>query len=162
MTRGSETFPIAFSSHIKRAKRRSLGISISNAKGSGERRRLYRDLVTVTKQSLDDATRFLARLKDWKTTTLRQDFFRLALSIELKKFIERTGKVIDQTERRVFHGESVPSRKKLVSSFEVHTDIIEKSGRETEYSHKVCLTTGESALILDGVVLDGNPADSGR
>ena len=33
-------------------------------------------------------------------------------------------RIIDQTRRRVLHGESVPASEKLVSRFEPHTDII--------------------------------------
>ena len=54
----------------------------------------------------------------------------------------------------------VPSREKVVSIFESHTDIIVKSRREVEYGHKVCLTTGKSSMILDCMILEGNPADS--
>jgi len=55
----------------------------------------------------------------------------------------------------VIHGESVPAPEKLVSLFELHTEIIVKDRRETYYGHKICLTGGASNLILDG-----NPADS--
>jgi IS5 family transposase len=67
--------------------------------------------------------------------------------------------VLSQTERRVFRGESVPASEKIVSIFEPHTDIIIKDNRETEYGHKICLTTGASALVTDVVVEKGNPAD---
>ena len=49
-----------------------------------------------------------------------------------------------------------------MSLFEPHTDIIRKGGRQTHYGHKINLTTGRSALVLDVVVEDGNPADSER
>ena len=57
-------------------------------------------------------------------------------------------------------GEKVPSQEKIVSLFEPHTDILVKGTRDIVFGHKVCLTTGESSLILDARVLDGNPADS--
>ena len=76
-----------------------------------------------------------------------------------KPLIER---VIEQTERRVFAGETVPAREKLVSVFEPHTDIIKKSNRETRYGHKLNLSSGRSGLILDVVVEEGNPSDSER
>ena len=41
--------------------------------------------------------------------------------------------VIDQTERRVLGGESVPAAQKVVSIFEEHTDIIKKGQREPTY-----------------------------
>lgn len=70
--------------------------------------------------------------------------------------------VIDQTERRVLFGESVPNEEKIVSIFEPHTDIIKKEKRETHYGHKVTLTAGMSGLIFGWVIEDGNPADSTR
>ena len=69
-------------------------------------------------------------------------------------------RVVDQARRRVLEGESVPSPEKVVSIFEPHTDIIVKGGREVEYGHKVCLTSRASSMVLDCVVLEGNPADS--
>jgi IS5 family transposase len=68
--------------------------------------------------------------------------------------------VIDQTRRRVLDGEKVPAGEKIVSLFEPHTDIIHKEPRETQYGHKVTLSTGCSALVLDAVVEAGNPADA--
>ena len=62
--------------------------------------------------------------------------------------------------RRVIAGESVPAQEKLVSIFETHTDIIRKDRRDTYYGHKICVTGGASNLILDCVILEGNPADS--
>ena len=62
----------------------------------------------------------------------------------------------------MFDGETVPASEKVVSLFEPHTDIICKGGRQTHYGHKINLSTGRSALVLDVVVESGNPADSER
>ena len=70
------------------------------------------------------------------------------------------GKVIDQTDRRVFKGESVPASEKIVSFFEDHTDIIVKKRRDTEYGHKVFLSGGASTMILGCLIVRGNPADT--
>lgn len=78
----------------------------------------------------------------------------------LQEVINLTVRVIEQTERRVLRGESVPAGEKVVSIFEPHTDVIRKDGRETLYGHKICLSVGASNLITDCVILDGNPADS--
>jgi IS5 family transposase len=48
----------------------------------------------------------------------------------------------------------------VVSFFEDHTDIIVKKRRETEFGHKIFLTGGVSTMILDCLILRGNPADS--
>ena len=70
--------------------------------------------------------------------------------------------VIEQTERRVLKGETVPAAEKLVSLFEPHSDIIVKGGRDVHYGHKLNLTSGKSGMILDVVIEAGNPADAER
>jgi len=75
-------------------------------------------------------------------------------------FVRLSECVIDQTERRVLHGESVPAEDKIVSIYEEHTDVIVKDQRDTHFGHKLTLTGGRSGLILDWVVEHGNPPDS--
>jgi len=68
--------------------------------------------------------------------------------------------MIAQVTRRVLCGKSVPAMDKVVSLFELHTDVIVKDRRETYYGHKVFLTGSASGLILDCAIAKGNPADS--
>jgi len=68
-------------------------------------------------------------------------------------------KIIDQTQRRVFNEETVPSSEKLVSLFEPHTDIIVKGKRDVRYGHKVNLATQGDGFVTYLNVEDGNPAD---
>ena len=83
-----------------------------------------------------------------------------AVADELDHYLPLMARVIEQTRRRVLQSETVPAADKVVSIFEPHTDIINKGGRDTFYGHKICLTAGRSSMVLDCVVLDGNPADS--
>ena len=145
-------YGVEFRNHRRRAKRRWR--EIGNARTREARASLYRDLLEVTEETLGDAEKAILELEDW------EDAEALALSAELHETVELGRWVIDQTRRRVIEGESVPSPEKLVSIFEPHTDIIVKGGREVEYGHKVCLTSGASSLVLDCVVLEGNRADS--
>ncbi len=86
---------------------------------------------------------------------------RRGLVDELERFEGMVERVVDQTERRVLNGESVPAAEKLVSIFEPHTSIIRrgKAGKETEYGHKVWLEETEGGIISGYRVLEGNPAD---
>ncbi len=68
-------------------------------------------------------------------------------------------KVIDQTERRVFDGEKVPSTEKIVSLFEPHTDIIVKKFRDVQYGHKINLATEQHGFVTYLRIEEGNPAD---
>ena len=73
--------------------------------------------------------------------------------------LELMGRVIEQN-RRVLQGEKVPAPEKVISIFEEHTDIIEKGARESIFAHKLYPSIGQSSLILDALLLRGNPADN--
>jgi transposase, IS5 family len=95
-----------------------------------------------------------------KAIPCKDTFTGHELARRLIRAIRILGKVIDQTERRVFKGETVPASEKIVSFFEDHTDIIVKGRRETEYGHKIFLSGGASTMILGCLMVRGNPADT--
>ena len=68
-------------------------------------------------------------------------------------------RVVDQTIRRVIQKESVPACEKIVSLFEPHTDIIVKGRRDTQYGHKVNLSSDASGFITYFSIEAGNPSD---
>ena len=151
-------FDILFTDHTTRAKRRM--IAVMNARERNSRKRHYLDLLRVTKKSFGYAQRAVCFLKGYLSADPAQIAMAQKIAEELATYTERTARVIDQTERRVIHGESVPASEKIVSIFEPHTDIIVKDHRDTFYGHKICVTGGASNLITDCVICDGNPADS--
>ena len=67
----------------------------------------------------------------------------------LDQFLARVGQVIDQTVRRVCHGEIVPAHDKLVNIFEPHMQIIVrwKMGKAVEFGRKVWWEEVERGLI---------------
>jgi IS5 family transposase len=149
---------IPFSDHTRRAKRRML--EIMNAKSGKIRDKKYDDLLKVTHMTVNYALNAVSLLEAHSFNNSSLSATAQELAEELKEIIRLTYKVIEQTTRRVIHGESVPSSEKIVSIFEPHTDIIVKDRRDTFYGHKVCLTGGPSNLITDCLILDGNPADT--
>lgn len=142
-----------FTDHTRRAKRRNLGIH--NASNAKMRLPLYRDLLKVTRKTLGYAASMADALAKRPTSVAS-----LGFEYELRHILGLGRRVVDQTQRRVINGEKVPASEKLVSIFEPDTDIIIKSRRETEFGHKLCLTTGASSLVTDCVIEDGNPPDS--
>ena len=151
-------FDIPFTDHTKRAKRRM--IAIMNAREKRSRKKHYLDLLNVTRKSLTYAQRAARFLNEYLSPDPSQIILAQKMAEELATYIELTRMVIDQTERRVLHGESVPASEKIVSLFESHTDIIVKDHRDTFYGHKICVTGSSSNLITDCIILDGNPADT--
>jgi IS5 family transposase len=152
---------VAFGNRTRRAKRRRK--EIFNAKKPEVRERAYRDLLVVTAEVYGNGLQLRELLRNEEV--LKELGFWEALAIgrvanDLDRFLPLTQQVMDQTQRRVLKGESVPAAEKIVSIFEEHTDIIRKDNRETLYGHKICLTGGASSMILDCQILEGNPADS--
>jgi len=144
----------------RRAKRRYRGIENTPAEDAKTRRQLYRDLLRVSEEVVEMASTVRCRCAKVEELDVMSDRVLRGLIQELDRFLARSLQVIDQTRRRVLKDESVPASEKIVSIFEEHTDIICKDRRETYFGHKICLTGGQSSMILDCLVLDGNPVDS--
>jgi IS5 family transposase len=140
--------------HRRMAKRCATEIQYS--RGKDHRRRLYRKLVAAVHATRAALQRTASRLAE--LTGIVAERWRLQVS----HYLPLIARVLDQTERRVLHGQAVPANEKLVSLFEPHTDIIVKGARDVQYGHKVNLVTGKSGLILDIVIEAGNPADAER
>lgn len=79
---------------------------------------------------------------------------------DVNNYLDLTWSVIEQTDWRVFKEVKVPAKEKVFSIFEDHTDLIVKGNRQTQYGHKLNLTTGQSGLVIDLVIENGNPTDS--
>lgn len=138
-------------------------LGILNARSKEKRKPLYRDLLVVAVETIQSAERVIKvidRVVASGSMQLSDCVSAIGVCNELTHFVALARRVMSQTERRVFNEESVPVREKLVSIFEEHTDIIVKDRRETLYGHKICLTSGQSTLVTDCSILEGNPADS--
>jgi IS5 family transposase len=145
---------VLFQDHSRRAKRRLLGIM--NSRSKKDRRSKYVDLIKVTNKSIGYAQSAIEAID--KLASISNGL--LALRLDLNQYYQLAARVVDQTQRRVLLEENVPASDKVVSLFETHTDIIVKDRRDTFFGHKVCLTGGASNLIVDCLIVDGNPADS--
>jgi IS5 family transposase len=148
----------AYHSHLRRVKRRAMEIAHLAPQQTERRKTCYRELLEFTEATVSYAACALAELETRPASawTRRQRKLRDQLRTQLP----RVTQVLDQTRRRVLHGETVPADEKLVSLFEAHADVLVKDRRETYFGHKVYFTTGASGLILDCAIPKGNPADS--
>lgn len=149
---------LRFANRTRRAKRRAL--EIQRARGTRERTRLYRDLLMVVREVSTAAQAAVVLAGQHQPASVMDAVALGVVTTDLEKFLRLTEKVVDQTRRRVELGEKVPSRDKIVSIFEEHTDVLVKAPRETQFGHLVCLTGGASSMVLDCVIAEGNPADS--
>jgi IS5 family transposase len=150
--------PFPFTDHRKRAKRRMLGVM--NAKTDKARQNCYCDLLKVAHKTVNYVQGALPSLEQYSCGCIQDSLLAQGLAEGLRHYMELTLRVIDQTERRVLHGELVPASEKVVSIFEPHTDIIIKDRRDILYGHKLCLSSTRSNFITDCLIVDGNPADA--
>ena len=140
--------------HCRAAKKRAHKIQFT--RGRPNRVRLYRELIAITRATLADLEQASERLAVASTPLIA------LWQVQVRHYRALVERIIRQSERRVLAGEPVPADEKVVSLFEEHADIIIKGSRDTEYGHKLNLTTGRSGMILDLVIEAGNPADSDR
>lgn len=143
-----------FQDHTRRAKKRMLAIQY--AKNEKARKPLYKDLLKISRKSLGYAYSAIDRLNQLQSVNPST----VSLTMDLTAFAKLTVKVIDQTRRRIIGDQKVLAKDKIVSLFEPHTDVIVKDRRDTFYGHKICLAGGKSNLILDCLIVEGNPPDT--
>jgi len=154
----ADELTITFADRTRRAKRRYRGAW--NAKTKAKRREQYRDLLKATREVMGAARRVAKLLEDFSPQTAGASAMAARIRGEILRVLALADTLCDTTQRRVIKDEPVASTEKVLSIFEDHTDVIRKDRRETIYGHKICLTGGASSLILDCVVLEGNPADA--
>ena len=147
---------IDFRNHRRVAKKRSRAIIYT--RGKDKQVALYRDLIRVTHNTLG----YLERAEQVLAVMVPANPAKATWQAQVTHYKPLIRQIIDQAQRRVLHGERVPAGEKLFSLFEPHTDIIIKGQREIRYGHKLNLSMGQSGLILDAVIEQGNPHDTDR
>lgn len=147
-----------FADHQRAAKKR--GMQILNARKEQVRHKAYRELLSLARRVQGYARQAIAELKGFVGADLNETIAAHQIAEHLERAASLLQRVLSQTERRVIKGEKVPAGEKVVSFFECHTDVIVKGRRDTQYGHKIFLSGGRSGLILDCVVVRGNPADA--
>lgn len=141
---------------VKLAK--SLRYKINNSKNDEERLSPYKDLLKISKKLKKDLPGMIKKI-EIEFNKLQIKSLRKALDqlINVDNYLE---KIIYQTEKRIIKNQPVPAYKKVVSIFEPHTDIIVKDKRETQFGHKIFITSGASNMVLHCEIPRGNPNDS--
>lgn len=158
MKRAHDAFPqVSFDDRSKRAKKLHSKLFWTGKKD--ERRPAYEALLAQARSLSTEVLRVMADLERVRPGSPLAFAVRDGLVVELGHYRSLMERVIDQAERRVIRGETVPAHEKVFSIFEPHTDMIVKSrSQPPEFGHKVTLTVGEH-FVLDCVIERGNPGD---
>jgi len=140
-----------------RKRSKSLAARIFYGK-KAEKERLYEELIPLARRVIKQSEKAIEQVQQ----QCRQSVLSQPWIDQVRHYRQLLDRVIDQAERRVFNGESVPATEKIVSLFEPHTDIIIKGHRDIDYGHKINLATDKHALITQLMIEKGNPCDTER
>ena len=161
--RPQRTLRYHFRSRARQAHRLARQLA-QHVRGKGKKAgkispKLYRQLVGLVAALVDQTTQVTAWLKARPTPAARK------VARQLAHFAALAQRVIDQTERRVFAGETVPAEEKIVSLFEPHTAIIRRGKAEphdTEFGCRVWFAEVDGGLVTEYMLQEGNPPDTDR
>jgi IS5 family transposase len=151
-----------FTNRTRSTRRRMQEIERMTAKQRHDhQQKKYRELISITEQVVGNARQVLEKTKDVHLRDLMDDIVLQETRREIEHYSHLGDRVIDQTRRRVLHGEQVPADEKVYSIFEIHTDLIKrgKVQKPIEFGHKIFLAESSRGLITQYDVLDGNPCD---
>jgi IS5 family transposase len=141
--------------YTKQAKRNYYHINVE--KNAEKRKQLFKKQLKILRRSIKQTERVLRRLAEKSKSATKEES---KLRQMLEELLPKMEQVHSISIRHELYGEQVPNQEKIYSIYEDHTDIIVKGAREVQFGHKVNLTVGKSALILDCQIVDGNPKDS--
>src|SRR6202161_695189 len=152
-----------FTNRTRSARRRMQEIERMSARERQvQQQPKYRELIRITGQVVQNARQVVEKAKGATGIDVAAGVAIDQLRTEIASYCDLADRVIDQTRRRVIHGEEVPVDEKVYSIFETHTDLIKrgKARKPVGFGHKVFLAESAQGLITDYKVLEGNPADS--
>jgi IS5 family transposase len=134
---------LVFDFHDRTRASKKIAFKIANAKSADKKTKLYRKLVPLAKETLGYGRAAVRALRTHPFGNMDEKADAMRVAEALKEICDLLNRVIGQTRRRVFEGESVPADEKVVSIFEPYACILEKGKRDTEFGRKVCLNMGK-------------------
>lgn len=119
----------------------------SNEKKKAERNQL---IIDAHLAYLEFVRFFLDRAKESIATIDPSDIMAQLKIQEIEKYIAHAERQIDQINRRVVKGETIPHHEKVFSIFQEHTEWIVKgkAGVSQELGLKVCIVKDQYGFIL--------------
>jgi len=150
--------------HVKRLMRTAQNKKRSKAQSEEQQKKSTALIVVAHQAYLDVAERYLnkaqATLAMFEQGGYASEFDVLAKR-EIEGFMQHAKRQIDQTKRRVIHGETIPHDEKVFSIFEPHTEWISKgkAGVPVELGVKVCILEDQHQFILHHQVMEKKTDD---
>lgn len=152
--------------HARAVKYRLLEISRAakslTAVNQRRMKKSYQQLVALARQVVRQAGKVMKRWQQGKLPVVGSLSSVTTQMARLEHFLPLVGNVIQQTQQRVFRG-NTHVEGKIVSLFEPHSQVIRKgkAHKPNEFGRLVRVDEVENGIVSGYQVLEGNPADTG-
>lgn len=147
--------------HVKRLMRSAQNRRRSKAQSAEQKKKNEALVVIAHEQYLEVAEGYLERARATLAQRDSANALDVAAKREIENFMRHARRQIDQTRRRVIHGETIPHDEKVFSLFEPHTEWISKgkAGVPVELGVKVCILEDQHQFILHHQVMEKQTDD---
>jgi hypothetical protein len=150
--------------HVKRLMRTAQNKKRSKAQSAEQKKKNEAGMVSAHQDYLDIAEHYLSRAQATLALFAERGYtseFDVVAKLEIEGFMQHALRQIDQTRRRVIHGETIPHDEKVFSIFEPHTEWNNKgkAGVLVELGVKVCILEDQHQFILHHHVMQKKTDD---
>jgi hypothetical protein len=151
--------------HLKRALRTAQSTKHHKARSETQQEEYDLRVILAHQNYLGVAGTYLAKAQETLTKTSAfagmNGVKYLAAKTEIEQFIGHAIRQIDQTQRRVILGETIPHAEKVFSVFEPHTEWISKgkAGVPVELGLKVCIMEDQHRFVLHHRIMEKQTDD---
>ncbi|TYP78545.1 hypothetical protein BCL69_10712 [Nitrosomonas communis] len=146
---------------LKRLMHHAQNKKRSKAKTEAHRNKIHAQMIQAHQVYIDQAQRHLDKIQTTLTRLLATAPGEQLQQLEIEGYLQHAQRQIDQIERRVIKGETIPHAEKVFSIFEPHTGWISKgkAGVPVELGVKVCILEDQYQFILHHHVMEKQTDD---
>jgi IS5 family transposase len=146
---------------FKKLYRQAQKLKHSTSKDPGKREDKLAQMQEAHRVYLEQAQVYLERARDTRRQ-LKHIVLAEAFLGELDQFMRHAERQIDQIDRRVLQGQSIPHEEKVFSLFQPHTEWISKgkAGVPVELGLRACIVEDQHRFILHHQVMEKTTDDA--
>jgi len=147
---------------VKQAQRQVQKMKRSTSKDPAKKEQRLAQIIQAHRDYVDLARRLVAKSQmTLAITVVDPDWTMPIKAMEIESFIHHAQRQIDQIERRVIGGETIPHEEKVFSIFQPHTEWISKgkTGVPVELGLKVCVVEDTQGYLLHHQVMQRQTDD---
>jgi hypothetical protein len=146
---------------FKKLYRRAQKLKHSTSQDEGKRQDKEVAMREAHRALLEQAQVYLDRASDTRRQ-LKPIVLAEVFLGELDEFMRHAERQIDQIDRRVLQGQTIPHEEKVFSLFQPHTEWISKgkAGVPVELGLRVCVVEDQHRFILNHQVMEGTTDDA--